>query len=210
MLRLPPVSDHQRPVVEKPLLGPNLNPSTSKTLWSSGLPPSHTVPVMCAPPTLRELAGMTLGNHLGAALFYRKSRPERLVSCLESHSKLTDRMERVPGGRRARHFPYPPGRLGEVPVAPRSTLGPGVTLQVSALGRCRSTGGTRGQKARGEGRSSRRGKPVHPDRMHRHAGAPGPTSCQRGHPSPPWGRNLARAGAGWRKKATLLCALPAK
>lgn len=79
--------------MEKPLLGPNLNPSMSKTFWSSGLRPSHTVPLMCAPQMLRELAGMTLGNHHGAALFYKKSRPERLVSCLESHSKLTDRME---------------------------------------------------------------------------------------------------------------------
>lgn len=162
--------------MEKPLLGPNLNPSVFKTFGSSSLSPVHAVPVLCALQMLRELAG----NYQGGALFYkRKNSSEILISCLKSHSKLRD----------------PPGRFGEAPMAPGSTLGPTVTLQVCAPGRCRATGGSRGQNGRGEGRSSRRGKPVHPDRMHRHAGAPGPTSCQRGHPSPPWGR---KPGARWR------------
>lgn len=58
--------------MEKPLLGPNLNPSVTKTFRSSSLSPSHTVPVMCAPQMLRELAGMALESHHEAALFYKK------------------------------------------------------------------------------------------------------------------------------------------
>lgn len=51
---LPPVSEHQRPGLAKPHLGPNLNPSVcNKPFWASSLSPPYTVDETCAPRTLR-------------------------------------------------------------------------------------------------------------------------------------------------------------